>query len=130
MERVPKVGEILDFYDDGKISNSRHCKCIVCKVVPFEEANLENILFAEYYNDLTDNEPPYTLHDIWEMNKKDSDIHEKETDYFIGVAMPEYDEHIIWFARSTDGGWFSIDIQNFWQGGRLDVDGKLTKLLQ
>ena len=48
MERVPKVGEILDFYDDGKISNSRHCKCIVCKVVPFEEANLENKLLARF----------------------------------------------------------------------------------
>lgn len=130
MERVPKVGEILDFYDDGKISNSRHFRGIVCKVVPFKEASLESILFMEYYNDSTNYKPPYTLHDIWEMNKKDSDIHEKETDYFIGVAMPEYDEHIIWFARSTNGGWFSIDIQNFWQGGRLDVDGKLTKLLQ
>ena len=42
MEKVPKVGEILDFYDGGQMSNSCHCKCIVCKVVPFEEANFEN----------------------------------------------------------------------------------------
>lgn len=128
MERVPKVGEILDFYDDVKISNSRHYKCVVCKVVPFKEASLENILFMEIYNDSTIHQPPYTLHDIWEMNKEDLDIYEKETDYFIGVAIPEFDEHILWFVRSTDGGWFSMSIQNYWQDGRLDVNGKLIKL--
>ena len=36
-----------------------------------------------------------------------------------------YDDNLIWFARDTSGGWFSMDIQSDWQSGRLDVDGKL-----
>ena len=27
--------------------------------------------------------------------------------------------------RTRDGGWFSMNIQNWWQGGTLDVDEKI-----
>ena len=36
-----------------------------------------------------------------------------------------YDENIIWFVRTVQGGWFSIDVQSSWQYGSLDVDGSI-----
>ena len=36
-----------------------------------------------------------------------------------------YDENIIWFVRTVQGGWFSIDVQSSWQSGYLDVDGSI-----
>lgn len=36
-----------------------------------------------------------------------------------------YDENIIWFVRTVQGGWFSIDVQSSWQSGSLDVDGSI-----
>ena len=36
-----------------------------------------------------------------------------------------YDENIIWFVRTVQGGWFSIDVQSSWQHGSLDVDGSI-----
>ena len=38
-----------------------------------------------------------------------------------------YDENIIWFVRTVQGGWFSIDVQSSWQYGSLDVDGSIYK---
>ena len=48
----------------------------------------------------------------------------KQTDYFIACSIPEFDDHIIWFVRKKDDGWFSMSIQSDWQGGYLDVDGE------
>ena len=36
-----------------------------------------------------------------------------------------YDENTIWFVRTVQGGWFSMDVQNTWQSGSLDVDGSI-----
>ena len=47
-----------------------------------------------------------------------------QTDYFIACSIPEFDDHIIWFVRKKDDGWFSMSIQSDWQGGYLDVDGE------
>ena len=38
-----------------------------------------------------------------------------------------YDENTIWFVRTVQGGWFSIDVQSSWQYGSLDVDGSIYK---
>ena len=51
-------------------------------------------------------------------------MYAEETDYFIGCAIPEYDDHIIWFVREKNGTWFSLNVQSWWQGGFLDVTGE------
>lgn len=33
-------------------------------------------------------------------------------------------ENDLYFVRTKNGGWFSMNIQSSWQSGRLDVDEK------
>lgn len=43
------------------------------------------------------------------------------------VKLREYNKDDIWFARTIDGGWFSMDVTGLWQSGELDVDGEKYK---
>jgi len=56
-------------------------------------------------------------------------LYAKETDYFVkGILIEEGlnpDVEVV-FVRTLDGGWFSLG----WWAGRLDIDGKLVKLLE
>lgn len=108
---LPKKGKIYNFFDDGKIRRSRLYKAYVKKIIPFNKANIHlKIAFV--------------------TNAMDHDwIYSRDTPYFIGCYIPKYDDHLIWFARTKNGGWFSMDIQSFWQGGSLDVKGDMTKWL-
>lgn len=46
--------------------------------------------------------------------------------FFVECEIPGYDEaNTIWFVRTIQGGWFSMDVQNTWQSGSLDVDGSI-----
>lgn len=66
------------------------------------------------------------LWDIWNKEKTDTDwIFSEKTDYLIEASCPKYDEYNLWLARTKDGGWFSMNIQNNWQSGRLDVTGEI-----
>ena len=53
----------------------------------------------------------------WLYNK------DEETDCFIEISVPEYDEYNLWAVRTKWGYFFTMDIQSSWQGGVLDVDG-------
>jgi hypothetical protein len=52
-------------------------------------------------------------------------LYAEETDYFIKCSIPEYDENDVWFVRTVNGGWFSLDTNSWWMSGELDVDGRL-----
>ena len=126
-ERIPTVGEKLHFFDDGKVSDCRHYFAIVThilskdqiKQVYFDSKTICNVLDAA----------PGSITNIieaWEYIKKEYTwLYAEDTDVFIGCSIPEYDDHIIWFVREKHGGWFSLDLHSNWQGGRLDVDGKI-----
>ena len=103
IKRVPKIGEVVPFFDDGKVCCSRLYKAIIKDVALYAYA------------------PDY----VKQAFKNNSDV----CSYFIGCIIEEYDENEIWFARTKEGGWFSLDIQSDWQGGVLDVDGELKKIL-
>ena len=97
-----------------------------------EEA--KNIIFnlTEYFH--TDDGDYYdyksSLYDIWQSEIERYDwIIAKDTDYIVEASIPEYDDNLIYFVRTKDGGWFSMNIQSDWQGGRLDIDGKLYESL-
>jgi hypothetical protein len=67
-----------------------------------------------------------SLYEQWKEEVLNHDwLYAVDTDYFIECSCPKYDEDNLWFVRTKDGGWFSMNIQNSWQSGRLDIDEKI-----
>ena len=108
---IPKVNQTCMFFDDGKISYSRMYQATVKQVMVYDDA-------------------PDKVKKAFERESKAHDwIWNKTTDYIIACDIKDYDKNLIWFARTVDGGWFSMDVDKSWQGGRLDVDGELEDYL-
>ena len=108
---IPKVNQTCMFFDDGKISYSRMYQATVKQVMVYDDA-------------------PDKVKKAFERESKAHDwIWNKTTDYIIACDIKDYDNNLIWFARTVDGGWFSMDVDKSWQGGRLDIDGKLEDYL-
>lgn len=108
---VPKVNQTCMFFDDGKISYSRMYQATVKQVMVYDDA-------------------PDKVKKAFERESKIHDwIWNKTTDYIIACDIKDYDNNLIWFARTVDGGWFSMDVDKSWQGGRLDIDGELEDYL-
>ena len=108
---IPKVNQTCMFFDDGKISYSRMYQATVKQVMVYDDA-------------------PDKVKKAFERESKTHDwIWNKTTDYIVACEIKDYDKNLIWFARTVDGGWFSMDVDEAWQGGRLDVDGKLEDYL-
>ena len=127
MKPLPEVGKEYHFFDDGKVSANRHYICKVERVITPEEANGIGVVVPEYNFETGENEPCLTTlyeHYLSQMESHDW-LYSPETDYFIEASCPTYDKDKLWFVRTLDGGWFSMNIQSSWQGGRLDVDGTI-----
>ncbi len=117
---IPQVGTFCHFWDDGKSSPSRHYIAKVERLIPIEEAKdiiIENNCYEDY---------PLSLYDIWREEVDgctyNPGLYQDETDYIVEASCPKYDENNLYFVRSKYG-WFSMDVQSFWQSGQLDVDG-------
>lgn len=122
---LPEIGKFYHFFDDGKTSPSRHYICKCERIITPEEAKRVMIEVPnEYVDDVMDK---ISLYEHWYNNEVPSTywLFSDKTDYFIECSCPKYDKHNLWFVRTHDGGWFSMDIQNFWQGGRLDIDSEI-----
>lgn len=108
---IPKVNQTCMFFDDGKISYSRMYQATVKQVMVYDDA-------------------PDKVKKAFERESKEHDwIWNNTTDYIVACEIKDYDRNLIWFARTVDGGWFSMDIDKAWQGGRLDIDGGLEDYL-
>ena len=108
---IPKVNQTCMFFDDGKISYSRMYQATVKQVMVYDDA-------------------PDKVKKAFERESKTHDwIWNNTTDYIIACDIKDYDNNLIWFARTVDGGWFSMDVDKSWQGGRLDIDGELEDYL-
>ena len=106
---VPEVGKEYHIFDDGKIRLSRHYIAEIVEVIPALQS-------AGLYPE---------LYDAWKENVEECYwLFAEETDYFV-KATSNYDANPLYFVRTTDGGWFSIDYPNVWMGARLDIDGSL-----
>lgn len=157
MKPVPKIGSTYKFYDDGKIRESRQYDATVLRIVPYSESkNILFPVYSDGENMSTEKigeeVGEMSLHSVWlteinehicsngiihahmnndgtitEIKEGEPWLYSRETDYFIECSIPEYDEHTLWFVRTIRGGWFSLDIQNCWMGGILDVDNALTE---
>lgn len=137
---IPEIGKVYKFYDDGKVRVSRQYDATILNIITKEDA--KKVMFSTYCNEYTSWEPTTNVyHDeepVGEMSLYDKWIEEssykdwifaEDTDYFIECDIPDYDENRIWFTRTKEGGWFSLDIQSGWQGGILDVTNELTEKL-
>ena len=139
MEPIPKVGDKHNFFDDGKLRESRHYIAEVLEVITPEEAKNVHIIRNECDGHGLIYPVTLTLHQIWReevdghRNSKNFKVlgkgvenkpgspwcYAEETDYFVKCSIPEYDKNDVWFVRHVDGGWFSMDTQSSWMSGRL-----------
>lgn len=111
LQPVPEVGKEYHIFDDGKLSPSRHFIAKITAVLPFEKVA----------------DPESHLYRAWEENIMEAHwLFAQDTDYFV-KAESSYDKNPLFFVRTVDGGWFSIDYPNVWMGARLDIDGELYK---
>lgn len=127
-KNIPEIGKEYPFFDDGKITPSRYYNATIIEIIPIDEA--KNIIIStprDYDQELGQNKfIDMSLLDIWIDEKTEHDwIYSSNTDYIVKASIPKYDDDPIYFARTKDGGWFSMDVTNWWQSGRLDIDRKL-----
>lgn len=126
---LPKVGEVYDFFDDGKRSLSRHYRATVKRIISVEEAKSLKFKYFRadfYHNDETKDweKEEWSLYDIYKIEQEEHDwiFGGVETECFVECAIPDYDDDMIYFAQTKYDGWFSLDVTNSWQGGRLMLD--------
>ena len=113
-----ECGKEYHFFDDGKTSPSRHYICRCERIITPEEA--KSIIFD------IDDIGNMTLYDIWVNQSRNVDwLFAEHTDFFAEISCPNYDENNLWAVRTKDGGWFTLDIQSYWQGGRIDINGDI-----
>ena len=108
---IPEVGKVYHIFDDGKIKPSRHYIAKILELVPFEECQDAELINA-------------WKHEVEECYW----LYATETDYFV-KAESDFDELPLYFARTEDGGWFSLDYPGWWRSARLDADGSLYQWL-
>lgn len=123
---LPKVGEYYHFFDDGKTSVGRHYIARVERLIPKDEAKGMMFSFLKdedmpQYDFLYDHYKEQVEHCPW--------LYANDTDYFVECSIPKYCEDSVYFVRTKDGGWFSIDVTECWQSGRLDVTGGIYNTL-
>jgi hypothetical protein len=101
---IPEVSKIYNYFDDGKIRESRRLSVIITEIIPFNEIDIPTL-------------------DAWKEETGECNwLFSDNTDYFIKGDLQLGDEiEKIVFVRTLDGGWFSMG----WWGGRLDINGSL-----
>lgn len=101
-----ELNKTYNYFDDGKIKESRRMPVIIEETIPFNMIDSETL-------------------EIWKDEVEDCYwLYAKETDYFIKgrLELSDMREEIVYFVRTLNNGWFSL---GFW-GGRLDLDGSLS----
>jgi hypothetical protein len=131
-----EIGKFYHFWDDGKSSISRHYLCKCEGIITVEES--KELLFESYYWN-EDNwykegnaSVALTLYDIWTKNKEQCPwLYADDTPYFIVCSCPKFDNHNLYFVKTKDDTWFSMDVQTWWQTGLLDhEERKLKRIIE
>ena len=109
LQQVPEVGKKYHFFDDGKITFSRHYIYEVCDVVGHMQFKRQ---YPEHFR-------------IWRKEvKRCYWLYSSHSDKFIIAKRHECEDNSIYvFVRTKQGEWFSIG--GFLDSGLLDVTGKL-----
>ena len=113
LQPVPEVGKEYHIFDDGKIRPSRHYV-----------AKIQKLIYPDEVYEIT------ALYNAWEEQVRECYwLFAQDTDYFV-MAESDYDEKPLYFVRTEDGGWFSLDYPGGWMGARLDIDGSLYEKMK
>jgi hypothetical protein len=106
---IPILGNTYNYFDDGKIRESRKLPVLITEIIHFNEIDEKTL--------------SYWKEEVYEIDW----LYAKETDYFIKgfLNLGDRIEEII-FVRTIDNGWFSLG----WWAGQLDIDGSLYSLLK
>lgn len=108
---LPEINKTYDYFDDGKIKESRRMPVTITDIIPFNEIDEETL-------------------SLWKDEIEEIDwVYAKETDYFIkgDLKLSQNEIEKIVFVRTLDDGdgWFSLG----WWSGVLDVNRDLFKRL-
>lgn len=124
---LPKIGEYYHFFDDGKTSMSRHYICRIERIITPEESKSIKVKVPRWNFKTNQNDfEEITLWDRYHEQIRGHDwLYLPITDFLIEASCPTYDKDNLWFIRQKNHGWFSIDVQNGWQGGELDITGEI-----
>ena len=98
---LPEIGKEYNYYDDGKIRQSRHSIVKIIDIIPYNEANREIINFFE------------------RMKKEYHWVWDKETDYFIiGYNKSDIAGFTMIFAKMNGISWYGFDTAEYqnWTG--------------
>ena len=110
-EMIIEVGKHYDYFDDGKISESRKYNVIIDKILTLKE-------IKKSQKDVLDMWKEETNKCYW--------LYAKETDYFLQATLNLIDGfETIYFVRTVDNGWFSL---GYWSG-RLKEKSFWTKVM-
>lgn len=121
-KRIPNIGDILPAFDDGKVRFSRLYETKIISVIPFDAS--KEIMVKGFDNQ------DMRLSDVWAFNIEEYDwLFADETDFIIEAYMKNEVANPNYFARTKDGGWFSLNVQSYLQGASLDSDLELYKYM-
>jgi hypothetical protein len=101
-----KLNKTYDYFDDGKVKESRRMPVTITDIIPFGQIDKETL-------------------QVWKEEINECDwLYAQETDFFIkGNLKLGYNENeAIIFVRTIHNDWFSIGL---WSGS-LDIDGSLA----
>lgn len=109
MDNRLRIGKSYNYFDDGKIKRSRLYNVVLSSIIPFDYIDDETLA-------------------LWKDEVSECDwLYKNKTDYFVKGVLEKsplsYEK--VTFVRTIDDEWFSMG----WFSGRLDVDGKLTEIM-
>ena len=115
LQPVPEVGKEYHIFDDGKIRPSRHELVVIDEIIAFKD-------LKDYYDQ--------KLLRAWKREIEECYwLYAKETDYVIKASIGQ-NNLPMYFVRTVDGGWFSINYPRICGAARLDIDGSLYKQMK
>ena len=126
-DNIPEVGKYYHFWDDGKVSPGRHYICRVEELIPRDIAKGIEVTVPDWDDVHKVNFSCQTdLFGHWKNEVEYCNwLYADDTDFFVRISVPQYDDDYLYAVRTKHGGWFTLDIQSSWQGGELDVDGSI-----
>lgn len=131
--KMPEIGKVYAFFDDGKVGAMRQFTAMVTRILTMEDAMDKKIygkpLNGKEIEDWVVNhckgEYWHSLYDYWMAAKYSSNWHEnmyQEPIYFIELAIPRYDNHLLYAVPAFDHGWWTFSLYDDWESGELDVE--------
>lgn len=109
MKNLPQINKTYNYFDDGKIKESRMLSVTIIDIIPFDKIDTHTL-------------------SLWKEDVESCHwLYAKDTDYFIkgllNISKEKSEE--VFFVRTIDNRWFSI---GDW-GGLLDIDNKLIRMM-